>query len=295
MLCEDGDLDDLKRRNLAAEKKYDGTCVLIIKEDDRVTLQNRHGIDYTIRLPEIADAAEELPNDFKIHGEAVYINPNGEIEFTPCQRRCATRFPDPFFRTQYPLIHKAFDILEVDGKDLTDTLYMKRKLILRGLLKRGQTIQYVPYTMNLDKAWQEVTQREEEGLILKRLGSRYEHERSYSWLKVKNWRHDLYQVAGFTPGKNTRSIYFGSLVLVDKDGKFRGKVGSGFNDWELRKVKEVLSESASMPTAFDIGETWTAVKTDLRVRVKYYKITSAGVMRFPVFESIIYREYDLSL
>lgn len=288
MLCEDGELNDLKRRGWASEWKFDGTRVLIIKEDGEVSLQNRHGINYTIRLPEIADAAEEiLSNDFKIDGEAVYIDPNGEIEFTPCQRRCATQFPDPFFRAQYPLIHKAFDLFELDGKDLTDTPYMKRKLILKSLLKRlGQTIQYVPYTMNLDKAWQEVTQTEEEGLILKRLESRYEPERSFSWLKVKNWRHDICQVAGWTPGRNTRSIYFGSLVLV-KNGKFRGKAGSGFNDWELRKVKEVLDESASMPTPFDIRETWTAVKTDLRVKVKYYKITKAGVMRFPVFEDVV--------
>ena len=285
MLCENGDLNDLKRKDLVAELKFDGTRVLIINEEGNIRLQNRYGIRYTVRLPEIVQAAKKIPaRNFKIDGEAVFINSKGEEEFTPCQRRCATHFPDPMLRLQYPVVHKGFDIFELNGEDLTDTPYKERKLILRDLLRRSQTIQYVPYRTDLDKAFKEVVQRQEEGLILKRLESRYEPRRSYSWLKLKNWRHDICDVVGFTPGKNTRSIYFGSLVLV-KDGKFRGRVGSGFSDWELRTIKEKLDESEKMEKPFEIGQNWTAVKTDLKVKVKYYKITkAASVMRFPVFE-----------
>jgi len=86
MLCQDGDLKDLKRQGLAAEEKYDGTRVKIVKKNGIVTLINRHGIDYTHRLTEIVDAAKAIKGDFTIDSEVVFINPTtGEVEFTPCQ------------------------------------------------------------------------------------------------------------------------------------------------------------------------------------------------------------------
>jgi len=57
MLCHDGDLKDLKRQGLAAEEKYDGTRVKIVKKNDVVRLINRHRIDYTHRLTERRIAA----------------------------------------------------------------------------------------------------------------------------------------------------------------------------------------------------------------------------------------------
>jgi len=86
MLCHDGDLKNLKRTGLAAEEKYDGTRVKIVKKSGVVTLINRHGIDYTHRLAELVDAAKAIKGDFTIDTEAVYINPSTkEVEFTPCQ------------------------------------------------------------------------------------------------------------------------------------------------------------------------------------------------------------------
>ena len=93
MLCEDGDLSDLKRQGYAAEWKYDGTRVLIIKEKGKVTLQNRHGIVYMRSLPELVEAVKEIPVDsFVIDGEVVYIDPEtGKEAFTPCQSSLGER------------------------------------------------------------------------------------------------------------------------------------------------------------------------------------------------------------
>jgi len=55
MLCHDGDLKDLKRQGAAAEEKYDGTRVKIVKKNGIVALINRHGIDYAHRLTERRD------------------------------------------------------------------------------------------------------------------------------------------------------------------------------------------------------------------------------------------------
>lgn len=288
MLCETGDLTDLRRQGYVSEDKLDGTRLLINKENGVVTLRNRHGIDYTKRLPEIVKAAQEIPCDFKIDGEAVFINPKtGKIEFTGCQRRCATHFPDFMLRQQFPIAHKAFEILMLNGEDLTDKPYWKRKQWLDHLLAGYRTIEYVPYRKDCVDHFEEVKKAEEEGLVLKDLNSRYENERSYSWLKVKNWRPpETCQVVGFKAGKKSRAHFFGSLVLA-RNGKLRGCAGTGFNDWELRQIKDILSDAPRVTKPFDIGEPYTAVKTDLKVQVKYYKITENGVMRFPVFLKVV--------
>lgn len=181
---------------------------------------------------------------------------------------------------------EAFDVLEADGTNVERMPYLKRKEILAHLLKdREDTIQYVPFEKNLPQAWDNTISHDREGLIVKWVDGPYEHERSYSWLKVKNWRFEVCGVVGFTAGENARSPFFGSLVL-ERNGKFRGCAGSGFNDWELRKFKDIFSGVPRIPKPYSdvqVGEPYTAVKVNIRVLVKFYQVTDAGVMRFPIF------------
>jgi len=286
MLCQDGSLQDLKRQGLAAEEKYDGTRVKIVKKNDKVTLINRNGIDYTRRLTELVDAAKTIKGDFTIDSEAVYINPKTkEAEFTPCQRRCATQdwVKQYALQRQYPITAEVFDALELYGLDVTKQPYLARKKLLFELLEGSPPeIQYTSYTFELEKAWEDVLRRGAEGLILKDINSPYEYDRSYRWLKLKNWKLQTVDVVGYTPGKNARSAFFGSLVLT-KDGKFVGCAGSGPSDWELRQLKDKFTDTEKIPPPFDIGEPWIALDIKLKVEIKYYKHTEKGVMRFPVF------------
>jgi bifunctional non-homologous end joining protein LigD len=265
--------------------RYDGTRCLIIKEKGEVTLQNRHGIIYTVRLPEIVDAAKAIPGSFIIDGEVVYINPETRMEeFTPCQRRCSTQFPNPLLIRKYPVVFMAFDIIKLGSEYVVDKPYWKRKALLRGLIGKSSHIQFVPYRRNVENAWREVIEKQREGLILKDFNSRYAlGERSWSWLKVKNWRVEECDVIGYTFSSKGRP--FGSLVLA-KDGKFRGCVGSGFSDYELLKIMDILRSSPETPKPFPetvVGESYKAVKTGLRVLVQYYEATESGVLRHPVY------------
>jgi len=182
-----------------------------------------------------------------------------------------------------------FDIIRLGSEELANTKYLERKQILSKLLVNAPpTFQYVPHTFDLERKWEEeVIQRGEEGLILKDVNSPYEYERSFKWLKIKYWKPpEVCDVVGYTPGKNARRSFFGSLVLA-QNGKFKGCVGSGFNDWELRQIKDQLTDAKRVARQFDIGEDYTAVDIKLRVEVQYYKHTDKGVMRFPVFLRII--------
>jgi ATP-dependent DNA ligase len=83
-------------------RKFDGTRVLAFSENGVVSLQNRHGIIYTFRLPEIVKALQQVHKSFVLDGEVVYINPKtGCEEFTPCQRRCAAHYQTLIFESSF--------------------------------------------------------------------------------------------------------------------------------------------------------------------------------------------------
>jgi len=290
MLCQTGSIKDLEKEGKAVETKFDGTRALIIKENGQVTIQNRDGIDYSRRLPELTGAAKIIKGDFIIDGEIIYVNPaTGRVEFTPSQRRCATTDLGMiyFLKAKYPVQYAVFDILKVGSKIVVDEPYLERKELLRRLVPpRDDFVQYVPYRFDLRQAWEEVLAAGDEGLVLKDVNSRYVHRRSYTWLKLKNWREAVYDVVGYTEGKGLRSLRFGALVLAE-NGVYRGLVGSGPNETEMIAIWDRLQNSIQVVRPFDIGQPYTPVQSGLKVEVKFYKITEQGVMRWPVFLRVV--------
>lgn len=292
MLCQTGSLEDLERPDFVCETKFDGTRVIAIKEKGNVTLHNRHGIIYTHRLPEIVEEVKAIPGAFILDGEVVWISENGKEAFTPCQRRCSTQFPNPYLRMKYPLTFMVFDLIKVNGNMIVDKPYWKRKTMLRALLEKGvgERVKFVPYRRDVKKAWEDVVNSNREGLILKNFNSRYEiGVRSWSWLKVKHWRTEECLVVGYCPSSKGRQ--FGSLVLANPmDGSFRGCVGGGFNDYEMAKIWNILQQSPEVSKPYPdtvVGEPYIAVKTNLKVLVKYYEVTDQNVLRFPIFEKLL--------
>lgn len=261
-------------------------------------LQNREGVNYTRRLPEVVEAAGGIPYSFTGDGEAVYINPTtGKCEFTPCQRRCSTTDYGKmlFLKERFPITAVFFDLLSFKGKNIENEPLCVRKRHLMQLIKDYQATlpQYAHSTLfaapcetvKRQEAWARVLKFGLEGLVVKDLESPYEHRRSWKWIKIKNWREMVCDVVGFKRGKGTRTNFFSSLVLA-KDGKYVGSAGSGFNDVHLRVLKDHFSEQIIATRPFDIGEPYIPVKTSLQVEVKYYQLTENGIMRFPVFRRI---------
>lgn len=294
-LCETGDEKDLRRSGRVGETKFDGTRGLIIKRAGKVEIQNRDGVTYTRRLPELVQAASVILGDFTLDGEIVYIDPKtGRTEFTPCQRRCSTSDIGKvlFLKTRFPVQFRGFDLLEFEGQSVEEYRYLERKEQLKKMLCKtapSEAIKYVPHRFDLEEFFEESKANQEEGIILKDVNSRYEPgRRSFNWLKVKNWRHEVCDVVGYTEGQNARSRFFGALVLA-REGRFRGLVGGGFNDIELRRIRDLLRSRPTTAKPFEIGagEPYTAVDVKLKVEAKYYKITESGVMRFPSFIRVV--------
>lgn len=85
MLCHKGTENDLDRVGWVGEVKLDGTRAFLIKSEESFMIQNRKGVNYTRRLPEITEEAENIPGTFILDGEICWFNAEGISVFTPCQ------------------------------------------------------------------------------------------------------------------------------------------------------------------------------------------------------------------
>jgi len=294
MLCHTGGESSLDREGWAAEQKWDGTRAFLIKTETGFKIQNRRGVYYERRLPELTNEAETSNHLFIIDGEIVYFNSDGEVERIPCQRRCATQDLGKIFylMSAYPVTFMAFDLLQWNGTDYRKESYRKRKDALSFAIRNMMDCPHIKYTEHVEgpakrRLYDQVIERGEEGLIVKQVDSKYHCGiRSRDWLKIKpHWKEAICNVVGFTQGNGLRTPYFGALIL-SIDGQYAGKAGGGYNNYNLEKITKILERSPRTDPPFHILDPYTPIQTSLKVKVKYYKSNETGVFWWPSFLAI---------
>jgi bifunctional non-homologous end joining protein LigD len=161
------------------EIKHDGFRILARRDAAGVRLITRAGNDFSSRFPFIAMALGKLPvRSCLIDGEAIVCDENGLAVFELIRRHGALA----------SAVHCAFDLLELDGKDLRHAPIEKRKALLAELL-RGSKLSIVlneVYEEDGAIVFREACRLGCEGIVSKKLGSIYRRGRSPYWLKVKN-------------------------------------------------------------------------------------------------------------
>ena len=161
------------------EIKHDGFRILARRDGAGVRLITRHGNDFTNRFPFITTAVGKLPvRSCLIDGEAIVCDENGLAVFDLIRRHGAGE----------RAVLSAFDLLELDGKDLRRKPIETRKALLAKLLK-GQQMSIVLneyYEEDGAVVFQQACRLGCEGIVSKRRGSIYRRGRSPLWLKVKN-------------------------------------------------------------------------------------------------------------
>jgi bifunctional non-homologous end joining protein LigD len=149
------------------------------RDGRRVRLLTRRGHDWTIRFALIANAVAGLRcRSCLIDGEAVACDDQGIPDFKLLIRH----------RTYGSAQLYAFDLLEVDGDDLRREPIETRKRALNQLLgsDRAGLLVSQPIDAAADVAFQHICSLGLEGIVSKKLGSRYESGRSSRWLKAIN-------------------------------------------------------------------------------------------------------------
>ena len=161
------------------EIKHDGFRMMVRRDVAGVRLLTRNGHDWTDRYPLIAEAAGALRvRSFLIDGEAVACDDDGMPSFDRLRYR----------RQDARVFLFAFDLLELNGQDLRREPLETRKAtlasLLRGSLPGLRLNEHL--THDGESVFRHVCKMGLEGIVSKRLRSRYRSGRSKDWLKFKN-------------------------------------------------------------------------------------------------------------
>jgi bifunctional non-homologous end joining protein LigD len=163
------------------EIKYDGYRMMALRTSAGVRLLTRKGNDMSDRYPLVTKAVEGLPAvSCLIDGEMVCCDANGLPVFDLLQSGPQVKHDVPLF---------AFDLLELDGKDLRSEAIEQRKRRLASLLMLASSS--VTFVDHVDGSGGEIVFAHAcalgcEGIVSKRLGSRYRSGKSDAWVKVRN-------------------------------------------------------------------------------------------------------------
>jgi bifunctional non-homologous end joining protein LigD len=273
----------------AAEVKWDGFRVVIAVTRDRtVRAWTRNEKDALTRFPPLSGLAP-LARDVVLDGEVVAFGTEGRPSFEALQ--------------QWPagggsLGYVAFDLVHLDGRDLTALTYDERRAALVGLglepsLGGAQVADAHEHPAQLLAATRDLGL---EGIVCKLRESRYEPgRRSRAWLKTKNVRDTEVVVAGWKEGDGGRSGRIGSLLLGvhDVDGfVFAGHVGTGFTEKALHDLARTLAPLARDASPFDTpvpradakGAHW--VEPVLVGTVAFTEWTIDGRLRHPSWKGL---------
>ncbi|MFS0854484.1 non-homologous end-joining DNA ligase [Microbacterium sp. 179-I 3D4 NHS] len=297
MLAENGTPAIARRLSTPSwvEVKWDGIRAIGTWDAGRMHLHARSGTDITARYPELtADGAPFLPaSDAVVDGEVVAFDAEGRPSFSLLQNRMHLTRPREIERevVRTPIVYMLFDLLRLDGHDLTALPLRQRRSLLEELVADlDAPIQVPPVFDDVDAALAASGEFGLEGVVVKDPASRYRPgTRSPAWLKLKHTRTQEAVIVGIRPGKGDRERTLGSLLLAVRDEpgsplRYVGRVGSGFTDRILRdllaqldplRTNEPPLDGVPSPDASDAQ--W--VRPELVGEVEFANWTPDGVLR----------------
>lgn len=239
------------------ERKFDGIRLLAFRQGTDVHLLSRNRLPQS--CPHIAQAIATLPlQDVILDGEVTW-------------GKAGT-------------VYHVFDLLWLDGRDVTFLPLDERRAILDTLVFRSPLQRVAPLTD--PKPWERACDEGWEGVIAKRRDSAYEHRRSPHWLKMKCEASQEFVIGGFTDPKGQR-VGLGALLVgyfENEDLIFAGKVGTGFDTKLLLELRARLAaiEIPKSPFTKAVGlprvqAHW--VRPDIVVQVAFIEWTVHGKLR----------------
>ena len=230
----------------AHEVKWDGVRILgdvVPSKGGRARLFTRNGNDASLAWPEI-HTSPLGDRDLLVDGEIIGLNDEGLPDFGVLQERMHVRSAATAARLaeRIPATYMVFDIMRLDGEDLTSLPLSERRERLQGLGLDGSwqvPAAYDDGAMLFDATLQQGL----EGIVSKRLSSRYTFDaRSPHWVKLAHRHRYSYVVAGWRPQEGTTDRLASVLVgePTEKGLMFRGRVGSGIGGAATRLLSELV-------------------------------------------------------
>jgi bifunctional non-homologous end joining protein LigD len=269
------------------ERKLDGVRLLGVRDGEHATVLSRTGRRLDDTWPEIVAAlAAQSCTDFTVDGEVVAFS-RGRTDFARLQQRMGlTRLRD-IEATGVAVTYYMFDLLRLEGADLTRLPLRARKSLLRRALGRRAPLRMTPHRNEGGaELLADACARGWEGLIAKRAAGDYRPRRSTDWLKLKCSQGQEFVVGGFTEPAGSR-VGLGALLLgYHQDGQLRyaGKVGTGFDRSALLDLRARLNRLHTSEQPFtgrvrETGARW--VRPELVAQIDFTEWTRDGMLRHP--------------
>ena len=244
------------------ERKLDGIRMLAFKHGSDVRLLSRNQLPLDGSYPAVARAIGNLAvRDVILDGEATGA-----------------------WGRQGKADYHVFDILWIDGRDVTGLTLEERRKLLASITFRLPVARVRP--LDDEKPWERACADGWEGVIAKRRDSIYEHRRSPHWLKMKCEASQELVVGGFTDPQGGR-VGLGALLVgyfEQDDLVFAGKVGTGFDTKLLLQLRARLDalEIPKPPFTRAVGlprlrAHW--VRPEIVVQVAFIEWTVHGKLR----------------
>lgn len=283
------------------EPKWDGVRLIITVHDGAVSMVTRNGREVSSHYPELAGLGTALGGrSVVLDGEVVTFDEKGCTSFQRLQSRMHVARPSPDLMAEVPVVAMVFDVLWIDGEQLTGLPLRERRRRLEELPLEGPCWHLTPLlpAAPVDELMRACNQIGMEGYVIKRCDAPYfPGRRSTAWIKLKCIQRRELVVGGWTAGEGGRSGSIGALVVglygLDRatggsDGaglRYVGKAGSGLTaDW-IRQLTTVADRLATDESPFEerlIGVHF--LEPLLIAEIAYTHITDGGTLRTPTLQ-----------
>jgi bifunctional non-homologous end joining protein LigD len=289
------------------EFKWDGYRAGAMIEDGKVRLMSRNGLDLAGRYPGLASLAR-LPRGLALDGEIVAFR-GGRPDFSLLQQHGPRSDPST-------VRFVAFDVLYEDFESRLELPFSRRRQTLERIVERAHRPELV-LSEGLPAAGQalyrQACEQGLEGVVSKRLSSPYASgRRNGAWIKIKRRLRLQAVIIGYIPkpGGDFQSLLVAGNELpraepaavpsaeplakplaepLAKPGALRylGRVGSGFTESLRARLNALLQECPRRTPLVPCPEKARWVEPGLYCEVSFAELTSAGLLRAPVFERLI--------
>jgi bifunctional non-homologous end joining protein LigD len=263
------------------EVKWDGYRIIAYVDNGKVRMDSRSALNYTKKYPPVARALKDLGHDAVLDGEVVVFGEEGKPDFDALQT---------YNGHDTPINYCVFDLLWLDGFDLTGLPLTDRKAILKELIGEHEVLRFSESFDDGEALYQHALDMDLEGIVAKRRDSTYQPDaRNNNWLKTPTRKRQEFVIGGWAESNKARS--FRSLLFgaYNSKGQFEwvGRSGGGYKQKDMPGILKQLEnlESAKSPFINKVLDTKGAkihwVRPELVANFEFATWTKTGRIRKP--------------